>query len=805
MTPEEIQRNKESTRFMKDIIDNWNKQFSRMDETQKRDELYMARQIKSNNVQVDIRNKTIALVKSNEEWRKKQSLETKQQYLAGVKTIENLKMMSANLQLGAQNAFKFATDAKERGSMLKQAFHAVGRATTEKLTNVHEAMKKNREDMVAAIKRSPEMMIGGIVVGIGKAVDGLKEKLADKQDKLLSFFGNKDARDRQEAKMNERKAGGDDRPGALASTKEGVKKAGGWVKKMLGSLMMIGKSGFTNLFKNFFPAIGKFLLKNIGKLGLVGLAIGLVTTFWDDITEFVQGLFSGDSAEGSTVTKDGVKNMLDKMWGFVNDMIKDLFGVDLGKMLADKGINISDITSTISEYLTPMIAGFQTVAKVLGKTFKNLIKDAFGEEGKPGKLTEVINNVKAIASGMIEGAKNLMGGLFKDDNGKELTFGQVIENMMEKFRGFVNMIMDGARRLTEYFLDPSALVADVKNAFGGLGRMVSNVFSDIMISIKALVSSKLNPLKSYDEALAELKKEDAEKKQQEADRAEASLSAGLKAMGLDPSVLSKIQEGMDVGTFIRENFGDKDLNETQKGVIENQIRTIVDARERASEQQFEALEAAAEGTVQKMLEDHKKNNLETMLKGDSSFLGKLQSLAKDQKEASLLDVTDSGLDNETMQKTTSDLLSKMSKEEARDFLTKLETLDKAGDLEGDRATALGKSLGLNLGDNAEEFFEMLMDAEHMKKKGTDMTFKDIHGDSIGADVAEALLATGFKQNNDAIVSAVKQIAGMNANLSMLPTILAQLPGAVAQGSANGVKQGGPGVVQQQESSSQTGK
>ena len=85
MTPEEIQKNKESTRFMKDIIDNWNKQFSRMDETQKRDELYMARQIKSNNVQVDIRNKTIALVKSNEEWRKKQSLDTKKQYLAGVK------------------------------------------------------------------------------------------------------------------------------------------------------------------------------------------------------------------------------------------------------------------------------------------------------------------------------------------------------------------------------------------------------------------------------------------------------------------------------------------------------------------------------------------------------------------------------------------------------------------------------------------------------------------------------------------------------------------------------------------------
>ena len=804
MTPEEIQRNKESTRFMKDIIDNWNKQFSKMDETQKRDELYMARQIKSNNVQVDIRNKTIALVKSNEEWRKKQSLETKQQYLAGVKTIENLKMMSANLQLGAQNAFKFATDAKERGSMLRQAFHAVGRATTEKLTNVHEAMKKNREDMVAAIKRSPEMMIGGIVVGIGKAVDGLKEKLADKQDKLLAFFGNKDARDRQEAKMNARKAGDDDRPGALASTKEGVKKAGGWVKKMLGSLLMIGKSGFTSLFKNFFPAIGKFLLKNIGKLGLVGLAIGLVTTFWDDITEFVQGLFSGDSAEGSTVTKDGVKNMLDKMWGFVNDMIKDLFGVDLEKMLADKGINISDITSTISEYLTPMIAGFQTVARVLGKTFKALIKDAFGEEGKPGKLTEVINNVKAIASGMIEGAKNLMGGLFKDDNGKELTFGQVIENMMEKFKGFVNMIMDGARRLTEYFLDPDALVADLKNAFGGLGRMVSNVFSDIMISIKALATSALNPLKSYDEALAELKKEDAKKKQQEADRAEASLSAGLSAMGLDPSVLKGIQEGMDVGTFIRETFGDTDLNETQKGVIENQIRTIVDARERASEQQYEALEAAAEGTVQRMLDDHKKNNLETMLKGDSSFLGKLQDLAGKQEDASTFS-TDFGLDNEVMKKTTSDLLSKMSKEEARDFLSKLEMLDKTGDLEGDRATALGKKLGLNLGDDAEEFFKMLMDAEHLKKEGTTMTFADIHGDSIGADVAEALLATGFKQNNDAIVSAVKQIAGMNANLSMLPTILAQLPGAVAQGSANGAKEGRGGVVQQQESSSQSGK
>ena len=325
-----------------------------------------------------------------------------------------------------------------------------------------------------------------------------------------------------------------------------------------------------------------------------------------------------------------------------------------------------------------------------------------------------------------------------------------------------------------------------------------------MISLKALVSSKLNPLKSYDEALAELKKEDAEKKQKEADRAEASLTQGLKAMGLDPSVMAKIQQGMDVGTFIRENFGDKDLNETQKGVIENQIRTIVDARERASEQQFEALEAAAEGTVQKMLEDHKKNNLETMLKGDSSFLGKLQGLAGKQQDASTWS-SDFGLDNEVMRKSTTDLLSGMSKEEAKDFLSKLEMLDKTGDLEGDRATALGKQLGLNLGDDAEEFFKMLMDAEHLKKKDTDMTFADIHGDSIGADVAEALLATGFKQNNDAIVSAVKQIAGMNANLSMLPTILSQLPGAVAQGSANGAKQGAPGVVQQQESKSQSGR
>ena len=244
---------------------------------------------------------------------------------------------------------------------------------------------------------------------------------------------------------------------------------------------------------------------------------------------------------------------------------------------------------------------------------------------------------------------------------------------------------------------------------------------------------------------------------------------------------------MDVGTFIRENFGDKDLNETQKGVIENQIRTIVDARERASEQQFEALEAAAEGTVQKMLEEHKKQNLGKMLTGDATFKKQIQELAGLQDGS-----YSQGLNDKTLEQTTTDFISKMDKGTAQKFLSQLETLDKAGDFGEKEAEALAKQLGLGqIGGekgNALEFFEMLMDAENIKKAGTKMTFSDIHGDKIGEDVADALLATGFKQNNEAIAEAVKQIAGTTANLSMLPAILAQLPGAVAAGSAQGGKQ-----------------
>ena len=751
-------------------------------ENKEADQHFYKRQIRDIAVRAKSANAVLGKLSKHEDYLKTTSEKTQENITTGLLAIENMKMFGRDIK----NVVKNTSDALSQDGFLKSVLKQNGMVMAKKLDNLKDTMKANRERMVHAIQTSPERMIGGIVNGVSAGVNKLREGLADKHDKLLAYFGNKDARDRMEKKMESRKAGGDD-SGFKADVKENAKKAGGWLKKMLGVLTTFGTGAFKGIFTKLFPAIGKFLLKNIGKLGLIGLAVGLLTTFWDDISNFVSGLFGGDSSEGGKATKDGVKNMLDKMWGFVNDMIKDLFGVDLGKVLADKGIDIGSITTTISEYITPVINGFATVAKTLGNTFKNLVKSAFGEEGKPGKMTEVFDNIKAIASGLIDGAKNLLGGLFNMD-GKEMTFGEVVKAMMGKFENFVNMIMDGARRLTEYVLDPNALVADVKNAFGGLGRMISNVFDDIMISIKALAQSTLNPLESYDEALGRLKKENAEQKIKEARMAEASLESGLKAMGLSPDVLAKIQTGMDVGTFMREQFGDKDLNETQKGVIENQIRTIVDARERAAEQQFEALEAAAEGTVAKMLEEHKKQNLGKMLSGDDTFKKQIQELAGLQSGVGV------GLNDATLEQSTRDFISKMDKDTAQKFLGQLETLDKAGDFGKKEAEALAKQLGLgNIGGekgNALEFFEMLMDAENLKKAGTKMTFGEIHGDKIGEDVADALLATGFQQNNEAITAAVKQIAGMNANLASLPAILSQLPGAVAQGANAGTAQKG---------------
>ena len=771
---------KEFQEFMHSVRKHLVEQKQTASESKEADEHFYKRQIRDISARAKSVNTITSKLAKHSEYLKNTSEQSQANYASGLMAIENIKMFGRDIK----NVVKNTGDALSKQGFLESILKKNGEVVSAKLESVKETMKSNRERMVHAIQTAPAKMAGAIVNGVTAGVDKLREGLANKHDKLLAYFGNKDARDRIEKKMAGRQGGSE--PGSFKTdVKENAKKAGGWLKKMLGVLTTFGTGAFKGIFTKLFPAIGKFLLKNIGKLGLVGLAVGLLTTFWDDISNFVSKLFSGDSSEGSSVTKDGVKGMLDKLWGFVNDMIKDLFGVDLGKVLADKGIDIGSITTTISEYITPVINGFMTVASALGNTFKSLIKSAFGEEGKPGKMTEVFDNIKAIASGLIDGAKNLLGGLFNFE-GKDMTFGEVVKAMMGKFESFVNMIMDGARRLTEYILDPSALVADVKNAFGGLGRMVSNVFSDIMISLKALVQSKLNPLESYDEALGRLKKEDAKEKQKEADMAEASLKSGLKAMGLDSSVLTKIQTGMDVGTFIRENFGDKDLNETQKGVIENQIRTIVDARERAQEQQFEAMEAAAEGTVQKMLEEHKKTNLGAMLTGDATFKKQIQELAGMQSGKGY------GLHDDTLKKSTTDFISKMDKGTAQKFLAQLETLDKAGDFGEKEAEALAKQLGLGqIGGekgNALEFFEMLMDAENIKKAGTKMTFSDIHGDKIGEDVADALLATGFKQNNEAIAEAVKQIAGTTANLSMLPAILAQLPGAVAAGSAQGGKQ-----------------
>ena len=734
------------------------------------DKHYYTRRMRSITAQQKSNQLMIAKLQKHGEYLKSTSERTQDNYNSGLQFIENMKMNARSLK----NLVKNTGDTFSKVGFLSSVLKKNGEVLNKKFENIRETMKANREKMVHSIQTMPTRMIGGIVNGVTKGVDKLREGLANKHDKLLAYFGNKDAKDRMEKKMDARKAGGGDSQ-FKTDVKENAKKAGGWLKKMLGVLTTFGTGAFKGIFTKLFPAIGKFLLKNIGKFGLIGLATGLLATFWDDISNFVKKLFSGDSSEGNVVTKEGVKGMLDKLWGFVNDMVKDLFGVDLGKVLADKGIDIGSITTTISEYVTPVVNGFIKVGKALGQGFKNIIKDAFGEGEEKGKMGKFFDNIKKIASSVIDAVSNFTGGLFKTKDGKQKDIGQIVGDLMEHVRKFANMIMDAGNRLTEYILDPRELLGDVKLAFSGLGRIVGNAFTDFIIYAEALVKTGFGKLGNVNDKLAELKAEDAEKKALEAQKEEARFQAKFKDA-------KDITHMTDVGQYIK----DMGLQGENKAYWENVLRDVVDSKQRVFEQTNEAIEAAAQGEVEKQLEEYRKGNLKNVLTGDKQFKESFSALA------GKMSWTGAGGefadDNVTK---IQEFIQQMPADQAQAFLAKLETIDKTGDVTNESARQLLKDMGITdrrfqKDNEAKEFVNMLVKAEDLKTKDGTM-FKNFY-DNIGEDQADKLLSAGFQQNTNAIMQAVQQMAKTNANLDALPAILSQLPGAVAQGAEHGTKQ-----------------
>ena len=770
---------KQTTEFFKTMIKEFAQRNNKWDEFQVNDKLFKDRSRKNQMAHLNVAKSADKILQSHSKFLEQSSENTKENYQSGLKLVTGFKQFGVTLANGFRMQMDAAMSAEEDASMKAQMAHRIQEGINKRLDAVKDTLHKQKEMLIENVKTMPLRMVGATVNGFKAIGKEMTTRLGDKHDKLLAYFGNKDAKDRMEKKMEARKAGAG---GGLGDSKfkEDAKKAGGWLKKMLGFLTTFGTTAFKGIFTKLFPAIGKFLLKNIGKLGLIGLAVGLLTTFWDDITAFVQKLFSGDSSEGSTVTKDGVKGMLDKMWGFVNDMVKDLFGVDLGKVLSEKGISIDNITTTISEYVTPIINGFIKVGKALGQGFKNIMKDAFGEGEQEGKMTKFFNNIKKIASSVIDAVANFTGTLFKTKDGKQKDIGQIVGDLMGHVRKFANMIMDAGNRLTEYILDPKELLGDVKLAFSGLGRIVGNAFTDFIIYAEALVKTGFGKLGNVNDKLAELKAEDAEKKALEAQKEEAR----FKSMFKDAKDITHMT---DVGQYIK----DMGLKGENKAYWENVLRDVVDSKQRVFEQTNEAIEAAAQGEVEKQLQEYKKGNLTNVLTGDQSFKDSMRALGEKMRFGG------GDLDEGRAQKLRiSEFIMNMREqnpEMAQQFMAKLETLDKAGELTEKQATQLAKDIGLDSrftknDDDAKEFFDLLIDAENIRnKQGTELGKMF---NNIGEDQANKLLAAGFEQNTAAITSAVQQIAGMNANLSALPSILSQLPGAVAGGMAEGSRKAG---------------
>lgn len=767
---------KQTTEFFKTMIKEFAQRNNKWDEFQVNDKLYKDRTRKNQMAHLNVAKSADKILQSHSKFLEQSSKHTKEDYETGLKIVTGFKQFGTTLANGFRMQMDAAMSAEEDASMKAQMAHRLQVVQNKISDSINNTLQKQKEMLIENVKTMPLRMVGATVNGFKEVSRHMVSQLGEKHDKLLAYFGNKDAKDRMEKKMEARKAESKWDMGD-SKAKDHAKKAGGWIKKMLGVLFSTGTTIFKGIFKTLFPAVGKFLLKHIGKLGLIGLATGLMATFWDDISAFVKKLFSGDSSEGNVVTKEGVKGMLDKLWGFVNDMVKDLFGVDLGKVLADKGIDIGSITTTISEYVTPVVNGFIKVGKALGQGFKNIIKDAFGEGEEKGKMGQFFDNIKKIARMAIDAVNNFTGGLFKTKDGKEKDIGQIVGDLMEHVRKFANMIMDAGNRLTEYVLDPRELLGDVKLAFSGLGRIVGNAFTDFIIYAEALVKTGFGKLGNVNDKLAELKAEDAEKKALEAQKEEAR----FKSMFKDAKDITHMT---DVGQYIK----DMGLKGENKAYWENVLRDVVDSKQRVFEQTNEAIEAAAQGEVEKQLQEYKKGNLTKVLTGDNSFKDSIRALGEKMRFGSR------DFDSDGRQEgRVADFIMQMREqnpEMAQQFMAKLETLDKAGELTEKQATQLAKDLGLDSrftqnDDDAKEFFDMLIKAENLRnKQGTELGKMF---NNIGEDQANKLLAAGFEQNTAAITSAVKQIAGMNANLSALPAILSQLPGAVMKGAEAGNK------------------
>ena len=809
-------------RFMKNIENAWKEQAKRDAEAFKQDKLFETRQVKANNIQVDIRNRTFDLIKQNRDWHKNQSQATRQQYLAGLKTIESLKSISAKTSLGVENSIKFFTDSKERHSMISQTWRHIRMDTKNGFENLGNTMKKNREAMVATIQRSPEMIVGGIVKGVENSVKGMKEGLALKHDKLLAYFGNKDARERAEKAMEKRKAKG----GFLGSdaSKDIVEKGkgiGGWLKKLMGSVLTLGTTAFKGLFTTIFPGIGKFLLRNIGKLGILGLATGLIATFWDDISDFLGGLWTGKGEGLGKVTESGVSDMLQKLFGFVNDGIKAIFGVDLGKKMEENGLDIKVISDTIAEYVTPIINGFTEVANALGTGFKKIYQDAFGVEGKPGKMTEFLGNMKEFAKSIISAVDEFTGGIFKDENGQPKSLGEITSMFMDKFREFANMIMDAAVRVSEYFLDPSLALEDLKRGFSKVGDIVGNVFTDMKLMLSAWASSLFSK-NSYEEELAQKKKEDAIENEKLAERERTKISAELKSRGVNFDAMGIT--------------GDSDTDQLEKRLLEagytnkqatrmiGKVSTLQNRLRRVEEQNLEALDVGIEGEIEKQKSEFLKTARGSGEALQSDFMkGALAKAFGNRKlrtnRAGYLTPGDARGDFTGNLRT---MLAEMSDSDRQKFLTAAQTLGD-DDTKTGEAWKLLKSMGLDTsslidksasGGNikrgqesaiARMFIDVIKDAENLRSSKDADTYKDMYRDSIDDDAAERLLMTNFKADTDKINANLSAIHGQNQQMMQyVVESVKMIAPATAQGVANSLEKRPVKVNDQKNSQITTG-
>lgn len=807
---------------MKNIENAWKEQAKRDGEAFKQDKLFETRQVKANNIQADIRNRTFDLIKQNRDWHKNQSQATRQQYLAGLKTIESLKSISAKTSLGVENSIKFFTDSKERHSMISQTWRHIRMDTKSGFENLGNTMKKNREAMIASIQRSPEMIVGGIVKGVENSVKGMKEGLALKHDKLLAYFGNKDAKERAEKAMEKRQAKG---PGLLGSdaakdVKEKAKGIGGWLKKLMGSVLTMGTTAFKGIFTTVFPGIGKFLLKNIGKLGILGLATTLLATFWDDISDFLGGLFTGKGEGLGKVTESGVSDMLQKLFGFVNDGIKAIFGVDLGKKLEENGLDIKVISNTISEYITPIINGFSDVANAVGTGFKKIFQDAFGDgEGKKGKMTEFFGNIKELAKSIMSAVDEFTGGMFKDENGQPKSLGEITSMFMDKFREFANMIMDAAVRVSEYFLDPSLALEDLKRGFAKVGDIVGNVFTDMKLMVFAWAKSLVSG--TYEENLAAAKKEDALENKKLAQQQRAQISAELKSRGVNFDAMG-ITGDSDTDQ-LEDRLKEAGYTNKQATRMIEKVNTLQNRLRREAEQNLEALEVGIEGEIEKQQSEFLKTARGSGEALQSDFMkGALaKAMGNRQLRTNRYGRVNASTAKGDFQDNLRNMLAGMSDADRQKFLTAAQTIgdDKTGTGEAmkllssmgldtssliDSSASGGRTFRRDEDAMARMFIDVIKNAENLRITEGGDTYKDMYRDSIDDDAAERLLMTNFKADTDKINANLSAIHGQNQQMMQyVVESVKMIAPATAQGVANSLEKR-PVKVNDQKNSHITG-